>query len=137
MSTLATLARVARRDAEDIERRLAASEARLRLVRARLAAHDRAVANESALARQSLEGSFTFGAYAQHALEQRRLIVAEEQALALETEALRDTLRDAFIELKKIEILIEQGAARDAAEENRLDQIAMDDIAANMMRQKS
>jgi flagellar export protein FliJ len=137
LSTLETLARVARRQAEEIERELAALEGRRRMVRSRIAAHDQALAREGELARADTDGAVAFGAYAQAALAQRRMMAAEEAALAGEAETLRDSLRDAFIELKKIELLIAQRAERAAAEEEKQEQAALDDVAATMMRGKA
>ena len=137
MSTLDTLSRIARREAENIERQLAAVEGRLWMVRERIRAHDSAMFGEQELARTTTEGALAFGAFAQLALSQRRMIVAEEEALAGEVNMLRDTLRDAFIELKKIEILIDQQAQRAAQEETRQEQIAMDEIATNLTRKRA
>jgi flagellar export protein FliJ len=136
VSALETLARIARRQGEDIERQLAALEARRREAHARIEAHDRAMENERALARSSVASAMAFGAYAPHALAQRQTLAAAERTLALETEALRDTLRAAFIELKKVETLIDQEAERAAVEQGRRDQAEMDDIAASTTRQK-
>lgn len=136
MSTLETLARVARRNAEEVERQLAAVEGRRRMVRQRIEAHDLTVRREGALAQGSVDGAVMFGAFAQAALAQRKLMLAEEEAFAREAEALRDVLREAFIELKKVELLIEKQAEAVAAEEERLEQNAMDDVAANMMRNR-
>jgi flagellar export protein FliJ len=136
MSALETLARVARRKAEEIERELSAIESRRLLLARRLDAHDASVADEQATAAGSLDAAIAFGAYAHLALGRRRILVAEHEALAAESDALRDSLRDAFVELKKIETLIDQEADRNAIEDNRREQAQMDDLAANMARNR-
>jgi flagellar export protein FliJ len=136
MSAFETLARVARREAEGIERALAIVEQRRRNVADRIAAHDRNVLEEQKRGAQSPDAALAYGAFAQAALMQRRVMVNEETILAAEAGALRDALRDAFIELKKIETLIEAQAKRAAQEAERLEQAQMDDVAANMMRRE-
>lgn len=134
MSAFETLARVARREAEGIERALAVVEQRRRNVEERIAGHDRNVLAEQQRGAQSPDAALAYGVFAQSALMQRCAMVNEETILAAEAAALRDALRDAFIELKKIETLIEAQAKRVAREAERLEQAQMDDIAANMMR---
>jgi len=137
VSALATLARVARRKAEEIERALAALEERRAIVERRVDAHDRTVAGEQATAAGSVDAAIAFGAYAQLALAQRRGMASERDVIANEANALRDALREAFIELKKIETLIAQDVERVQVEEGRREQAQMDDLAANMSRRQS
>ena len=114
MSALETLARVARREAEAIERQLAAVEARRANILARIETHDRIVRDEQERAQGSVDAALAYGAFAQAAITQRRVMINEDHVLAAEAGALRDALRDAFIELKKVETLIENEAERAA-----------------------
>lgn len=134
MSAFETLARIARRQAEDIERKLAVVESRRHNVQLRIEGHDKNVLAEQRRGQISPDAAMAYGAFAQSALTQRRVMVNEETILAAEAGALRDALRDAFIELKKIETLIERQAERAAQEAERIEQAQMDDIAANMTR---
>jgi flagellar protein FliJ len=134
MSALETLVRMARRRAEDLQRELSALENRRRAIEARLVEHDRIVASEQALAARDVMSAF--GDFAQAAVARKAAIVKERGEAAHAAELMRDTLADAFIELKKLETLAENQALRAAIAEEKRDQAALDDLAAAKARKR-
>jgi flagellar protein FliJ len=127
MSALSTLARMARLRAEALQRELALLDETWRALDARIVAHDKNVLAEQ---REALGDSMAmFGAYAQAALMQRAQMLIERENAARAAEMLRNTLSDAFIELKKLETLIENEVARERAEEEARERAELDDLA--------
>ncbi len=127
MSALNTLARMARLRAEALQRELAALDEQRRTYNAKIVAHDQNVLAEQ---RQAHGDSFAmFGAYAQAALMQRAQMMIERETTSHAAEMLRSTLSDAFIELKKLETLIDNQAAREKAEEEARERAELDDLA--------
>lgn len=134
MSAIDTLVRLARRRAEELQRELAALENQRRAIEARLVEHDRIVASEQALAAQDVLSGF--GNFVQAANARKQGILKEKASAARDAEELRDTLADAFIELKKLEMLAENEAIRAAAEADKREQDVLDDLAAGMARRR-
>jgi flagellar export protein FliJ len=134
MSAIQTLVRLARRRAEELQRELGALENQRRAIEARLVEHDRIVASEQALAAQDVLSGF--GNFAQAAHARKQAILKEKAIAARDAEALRDTLADAFIELKKLETLAENEAIRAVVEADKRDQAVLDDLAAGMARRR-
>ncbi len=127
MSALSTLARMARLRAEALQRELALLDETRRTLDARIVAHDKTVLAEQ---REALGDSMAmFGAYAQAALMQRAQMLIERETAAHAAEMLRGTLSDAFIELKKLETLIENQEARERAAEEARERAELDDLA--------
>lgn len=127
MKALSTLARMARLKAEALQRELAELDGQARALDARIAAHDQTVLAEQKEAQGDLLAMF--GAYAQAALMQRTQMLIERETAAHAADMLRNTLADAFVELKKLETLIENEAARERAEEQARERAELDDLA--------
>lgn len=127
MSAIETLVRMARRRAEDLQRELGKLEDHRRSIEARLVEHDRIVASEQALA--AGEAMSGFGNFAQAALMRKAGILQQRAQAAREAETLRDTLADAFIELKKLETLAENEAIRAAVAADKREQAELDEVA--------
>ncbi len=127
MSALTTLARMARLRAEALQRELALLDETRRTMDARIVNHDWTVLAEQREA--AADPMVTFGAYAQAALMQRAQLLIERETAAHAAEMLRGTLADAFIELKKLETLIENEVAREKAEEEARERAELDDLA--------
>lgn len=127
MNALATLIRVARLRAEMLQRELAVLEERRRALEERVRTHDDQVRAEQKAARD--DALALYGGFAQAALRRRAALVAEGEAAGRAADALRATLKEAFVELKKLETLAENEAARALAEDNKREQAALDDIA--------
>lgn len=134
MSAIDTLVRLARRRAEELQRELAALENQRRAIEARLVEHDRIVASEQALAAQDVLSGF--GNFVQAANARKQGLLKERTFAARDAEELRDTLADAFIELKKLETLAENEAIRAAAEADKREQAVLDDLAASTARRR-
>lgn len=132
MSAIETLVRMARRRAEELQRELAKLENQRRAIEVRLVEHDRIVASEQAIAAgQAMSG---FGNFAQAALMRKGAILQQRAQAAREAESLRDTLADAFIELKKLETLAENEAIRAAVAADRREQAELDEVALTARR---
>jgi flagellar export protein FliJ len=134
MSAIDTLVRMARRRAEELQRELATLETHRRAIEARLVEHDKIVASEQALAAQDVMSGF--GNFVQAANARKQGILKEKAIAARDAEALRNTLADAFIELKKLETLAENEAIRAAAEADKQEQAVLDDLAAATARRR-
>lgn len=132
MSAIETLVRMARRRAEELQRELGVLENQRRAIEARLVEHDRIVASEQALA--AGEAMSGFGNFAQAALTRKAAILQQRASAARDAEALRDTLADAFIELKKLETLAENEAIRAAVEASKREQAELDEVALTARR---
>jgi flagellar export protein FliJ len=132
MSAIETLVRMARRRAEELQRELAKLENHRRSIEARLVEHDRIVASEQALA--AGEAMSGFGNFAQAAVMRKAAILQQRVQAAREAEALRDTLADAFIELKKLETLAENEAIRAAVAADKREQAELDEVALAVRR---
>jgi flagellar export protein FliJ len=134
MTAIETLVRLARRRAEDLQRELSNLENQRRAIEVRLVEHDRIVASEQALAAQDVLSGF--GNFAQAANMRKQGILRERALAAREAEVMRETLADAFIELKKLETLAENQAIRAIAAENAREQATLDDVAAMTSRRR-
>jgi flagellar export protein FliJ len=134
MSALDTLARLARRRAEDLQRELAVLDGQRRGIEARLIEHDKIV-----LAEQDLASGIAIAAYgnfAQAAMQRKNALLKEQTRVEGAAEALRATLSEAFIELKKLETLAENQAMREAAEADKREQAELDDVAGAAMARR-
>ena len=130
MSAVDTLARVARRHAEEVQRRLAEADAYADACAERVRAHDRDMEAEQQVARDNPFASF--GAYVTASLIRRAALVSEHARALAAAAALRETLTDAFVELKKLETLAENERVAARAEEDRREQAELDDVAGRM-----
>ena len=135
MSALPTLVRLAKRRAEDLQRALAVLEDQRRATEARLEEHDRIVKAEQAMANGVAFAAF--GNFAQAALQRKGILLKELARQEAEAEAMRATLSEAFVELKKLETLAENQAIREADEENKREQAMLDDVAGAAMARRT
>ncbi|MGE3301802.1 MAG: flagellar FliJ family protein [Hyphomonadaceae bacterium] len=127
MSAAATLARVAKSRAEEIQRALAEADAYAEACAQRIVAHDARVKAEQQAAASSPFASYA--AYATAALIRRAGLVSEHARATAEAQALRATLTEAFVEMKKLETLAENEIAAARAEEARREQADLDETA--------
>ena len=102
--------------------------------RAMLAARDASLAadivQEQAEAARDLAGVAAYGAYAPRVTRERSVLSREDARLALEEEAVRARVAEAYIELKKIELLIATQTERERTAENARELSALDEAAA-------
>ena len=127
---LETLARLQRAQIDEAK----AALGELVAARATLAARDAALAaeivREQAEAARDLAGIAAYGAYAPRVTQERSMLSQEDTRLALEEEAVRARVAEAYIELKKIELLIATQTERERAAENARELAALDEAAA-------
>lgn len=96
---------------------------------ARVTRLDMTLEQERLLAAQSGQGGGDFARYAM-AMKPKRAGLAQEAAkAAARADAVRAELMEAFAEGKKIEILMERALERERAEEARIEQANLDEIA--------
>lgn len=128
MKTVSTLIRLAKLEVDNRRRMLAD-------LLEQDAAFDRAidrldgeVNNERRKARETPEYGAGFAAYAKHAANRRKAMVDRKAALAVDIESARDRLAEAFEEQKKYEITAERQDAEEMAEENKREQLDLDEL---------
>ena len=134
---LETLARLQRAQIDEAKTALA----EIVNARAMLAARDESLAaeivHEQAQAARDLAGVAAYGAYAPRVARERSMLSREDTRLALEEEAVRARVADAYIELKKIELLITTQTERERAAENARELAALDEAAAMRAARRS
>ena len=134
---LETLARLQRAQIDEAK----AALAEITAARAMLAARDTALAieivQEQADAQRDLAGVAAYGAYAPRVAQERQMLAREDARLALEEEVVRTRVTDAYIELKKIELLMATQAERERTAENARELAALDEAVAMRAARRS
>ena len=126
---LKTLMRLARAEADAVRARLLeAQDAHVRAL-SRIALLDAGLIEERAAAERHEIARPAYGPYAAARADDRRVLTAEERALAAQGDMLRAELAAAHAEMKKFERLIELEAAREAEAERMRELAQMDEIA--------
>jgi len=131
MKALAKLARV---QAEELQRGIAELDARAAAVAARMAERQRILERESAAAASG--DGFAGITLAQFlTLERQRQAADQAERVRLQAEAgiLRDALGEAFREAKKLETILDERWAQESREAARREQAAADDRAARRL----
>lgn len=125
------LAKLARVQAEEIQRGIIALDARQAEVVARMESRRRMLERESAAAvgGDGL-GSFTLTQFLALEGQRQKADEAERNRLQAEADILRETLGDAFREAKKLETILEERWALERREALRLEQAVADEHAA-------
>jgi len=133
---LQTLARLQRAQIDDAKHVLSGIVA----ARAALAERDAALvavmAAEQAAARDAA-GAAAYGAYAPRVVDERRRLADEEAQQERRETVVRAQLADAYVELKKIELLLAAQAERERIAENARELAAMDEAAATRVARRS
>lgn len=127
---LNTLARLQRGLIDEAKTELAEIVTKRTAIAQRGAALDAEVAHEQAMAARDTHAWTAYGAYAPRVAEEKRHLANSDAALARDEDALRDRLSEAYIELKKIEHLMEAQAERERLAENARELASMDEAAA-------
>ncbi len=104
----------------DFDRRLDALVAELR--------------HESAVASGSIDAALGFGGYASGMRERRERLIQSKEEIEAEIASVRDLVSRAFEELKRYEILAEDGRRRAALKEKRAQQSVLDDVGVDRFR---
>jgi flagellar FliJ protein len=119
---------------DEAQRRLAELvrlEERLREDRTRL---DAELTVEQQTAAASFEAGLTYGAYAVQLKDRREKLDRSIADVAASIAQARETLREAFAELKKFELAAEAAATRARRRRDRTEQQQLDEVALNMFR---
>jgi flagellar export protein FliJ len=127
---LITLARLQRAQIDEAKTELAEIVSARSAIAARQVALQAEVTHEQAMAARDAEAWTAYGGYAPRVAQERRVMGESDARLAVEEEALRERLSAAYIELKKIEHLMESQAERERQAENARELASLDEAAA-------
>ncbi len=89
---------------------------------------EREIQTEQERAGISDPSHFAYPTYAKAAIQRRENLTRSADELKIQLEDARSHLGEAFVELKKVELLDERDQARERAEENAREQTEMDGI---------
>jgi flagellar export protein FliJ len=91
---------------------------------------------EQALSRELEAGAFAYSGYALGTIRRRKELERRLEALQPELERARDALSQAFQELKRYEIALDQREKSEKAEAERKTTLMLDEISLNMHRRR-
>jgi flagellar export protein FliJ len=134
---LRTLIRLRKQDLDELRRDMATLEGRRAALIARREMLDREFAEEQRFVAETPNMAFAYGAYAQRVIAEREDIAARKQALEADMAALGERVAEAFAELKKYEIAMNQRLQRQRAEAARREQRDLDELGLNMHRRRN
>lgn len=129
MKGLATLMRLARVEIDARQRAIAEIDARLAGLDAQAVAHEDAIARESAASAADPTAAIAFGAYFRAALAARQDFGRRRAALSEEAQSIRAALNEAFLELKRLELVAERVATEAEKKILRAENAALDETA--------
>lgn len=129
MKSLHTLLKIAEADLETLRRALAALIARQGAVEERMRAHEQTILAEQRLAVKDYESQRAYGGFIQLALQNRRALEAEREALEQEIARMRQLISEAHVEMRKFERLIELEAERTKAKADKREADELDEFA--------
>lgn len=89
---------------------------------------------EEEAAKDDPTAALTFGAYVDWHIEENKRVDRALEDARREIEAMRDEIRDAFREIKTLEIAQENREKKEQAEENRKTNAALDEIGLTLYR---
>lgn len=127
---LNTLARLQRAQIDEAKIELAEVMTAREAIAARQASLEIEMQQEQALASRDADARAAYGGYAPRVAQEKRAMAETDARLAEEEGALRERLSAAYIELKKIEHLMESQAERERLAENARELASMDEAAA-------
>lgn len=127
---LETLARLQRAQIDEAKVALASVVAARAMLAERDAALVAEVAAEQIDAVRDNAGVAAYGAYAPRVAAERQRLAKEDARLAGDEAEVRERVREAYIELKKIELLIATQTERERTAENARELAALDEAAA-------
>jgi len=135
MKSLATLIKLYRKRLDDKRLELLREEELLEELHKILARIREEMQSEKAVAEKSIPASYYFPAYIEQAVNTERRIeslIAEQQK---KIETIQEEIAEEFSELKKYEILREIKQQAAVKEEERIEQMQLDEIATNSFLQ--
>jgi len=128
---LSTLIRLADAEVTERQRALAEIGRRVDALLMEAAAHEAAIEAEAAAVREAADPRMPFGAYVQAALLTRADLERRRIVLDAEAEQIRAGLNEAFVELKRLQLLAEKLQLRERAEEEARDRASIDEVATS------
>ena len=137
MKGLNTLIKLHRRTLDELRRKMVSLEnqkAQLLQASAKLSEE---LAAEIRMASKTPEMGRFFGDFSNRIKKRQAELAAEVQKLDKQMETLNVEIREAFAEVKKYEIALENAKQRIAAEGERRETIAMDEMAGQQFRRKA
>jgi flagellar export protein FliJ len=129
-NALNTLVRLQRAQIDEAKSALASVVDARAMLAAREAALIAEMAAEQKEASQDFAGATAYGAWAARVAQERQVLAREDARLALEETVMRERLADAFVELKKIELLMETQAEQERLAANARELAAIDEAGA-------
>lgn len=129
MKGLPTLMRLAQAEIDARQRALGEIDARLIALEEEARAHERGMAAEAESVGGDPGQMATFGAYIQFALAARTDFVRRRQAIEQEAESVRAGLNEAFLELKRLELVVAKVAQQEFAAAEARERAAFDEAA--------
>jgi flagellar export protein FliJ len=130
------LIRLNEREVDDKRRRLADLDRLLDQIKLQAQNLETELVQEQARAGADREAALTYGAYAQNIILRRAKLAQSIRDLEEKVLEARDDLASAFQELKKFEIAEANFKRRKAAEELRIEQAQLDEVAVEGHRRK-
>jgi flagellar protein FliJ len=130
------LIRLNEREVDDKRRRLADLDRLLDQIKLQAQNLELELVQEQARAGADREAALTYGAYAQNIILRREKLAQSIRDLEEKVLEARDDLASAFQELKKFEIAEANFKRRKAAEELRIEQAQLDEVAVEGHRRK-
>ena len=127
---LNTLARLQRVQIDEAKAELAEIVSARAAIVARQASLEIEIAQEQSMAMRDADARAAYGGYAPRVAQEKRVMAETDARLAGDEGALRERLAAAYIELKKIEHLMEAQAERERLAENARELASMDEAAA-------
>ena len=127
---LNTLARLQRAQIDEAKADLAEVVAARASIAARQIALEAEIVQEQAMAARDADAYAAYGGYAPRVAQEKRAMAETDARLATDEDALRERLSAAYIELKKIEHLMQSQAAQERLAENARELASLDEAAA-------
>jgi len=135
MKSLATLIKLYRKRLDDKRLELVREEELLEELHKILERIREEMRNEKAIAENSVPASYYFPAYIEQAVNTERRIESLIDEQRKKIEAIQEEIAEEFSELKKYEILREIKQKAEVKEEERIEQMQLDEIATNSFLQ--
>ncbi len=129
MKTLRTLIRLKKDEADKLKKELTQIEERQRILKDEHHELGVQLELEATAATNFPECASAFAAFAKKTIERQRALLKNIEMLQVAIDKKRDELLDAFSELKKFEIALDQRLAAERGETQRRETIMMNEVA--------
>lgn len=136
MKGLNTLIKLSKRTLDELRRKMGALEGQKSQLELAIVKLQEELAREIELAKKQPEMSGFFGDFAKRIKKRQEDLAKEIKKIEAEMAKLRDKIAEAFGELKKYEIALDNAKLRVKEDQNRKDTIMLDEIASQQHRRK-